>query len=75
MHRVNLHKPLAYPLREAVLKRRYRPFVTIRNSLESPVPLGLLVNGKRVELNKQEEDNPDNIHASLRKCFFLDLKM
>ncbi len=42
----------------------------MQNSLESPVHLGLLVNGKRVELNKQEEDNPDNIHASFRKYFF-----
>lgn len=63
MHRVDLHKPLAYPLRETVLIRRNRPFVPIRNSLESPVPLSLLMNGKRVELNKQEEDKPDNVQV------------
>lgn len=54
MHGANLHKPLAFPLREAILKRRYKPFVPIRNSFESPVPLGLLVNGKRLELNKHK---------------------
>lgn len=74
MHRVDLHKPLAYPLRETVLIRRYRPFIPIRNSLESPVPLSLLMNGKRVELNKQEEDKPDNVQVFWSKCLFLRLQ-
>lgn len=61
---MDLHKPLAYPLREAVLIRRYRPFVPFQNSLETPIPLGLLMNGKPVELNKQEEDKIDNAYVS-----------
>jgi len=64
MNRVDLHKPLAYPLRVAVLILRYRPFVPFQNSLESPIPLGLLMKGKPVELNKQEEHKPDNAHVS-----------